>query len=74
MMIVPIFFMMAVTFTALIMKIVQLSKALAAGAGANVFGNGLQLVLAVLVLVLGVCVAVQGISSLFGREKVGKEA
>ncbi|MDR1569576.1 MAG: carbon starvation protein A [Oscillospiraceae bacterium] len=67
-MIIPIFFMIAVTFTALIIKIVQLIQALAQHTGASAFGNGLQLVFAVLVLGLGVCVAGQGVKMLLGRK------
>lgn len=51
-------FMMAVTFTALGMTIVKLSKAfLTTGL---TLGTTLQLVFAVLLLVLGVLVAIQG--------------
>lgn len=74
MMYVPIFFMMGVTFTALIIKIVQLTTALTGGTSASVFNDGLQLVFAVLVLGLGVCVAVQGINSLFTGKKTGVKA
>lgn len=71
---VPIFVMMAVTFTALSIKIVQLSSGLIAGTSASVFGDGLQLVFAVMVLVLGVCVAFQGIKSLVEKKRQGAAA
>ena len=54
-------FMMAVTFTALSMTIVKLSKAFIAG-GLSI-GNTLQLIFAVLLLALGVIVAVQGVKN-----------
>lgn len=58
-------FMMAVTFTALSMTIVKLSKAFIAG-GLSI-GNTLQLIFAVLLLALGVIVAVQGVKKLFEK-------
>ena len=58
-------FMMAVTFTALSMTIVKLSKAFIAG-GLSI-GNTLQLIFAVLLLALGVIVAVQGIKKLLEK-------
>ena len=64
---IPIFFMMAVTFTALGMTIVKLGNAfLTTGLS---FGNTLQLVFAVLLLILGVIVAVQGLKKLLGRDE-----
>lgn len=74
MMYVPIFVMMAVTFTALVLKMVQLSSGLISGASANAFGDGLQLVFAVLVFGLGVCIAVQGVKALFTKKAVAKAA
>lgn len=67
---IPMFFMMAVTFTALSMTIVKLSKAFAA-TGLSL-GNTLQLIFAVLLLILGILVAIQGIRKLFEKntEKV----
>ena len=59
---IPMFFMLAVTFTALSMTIVKLGKALFTG-GLDL-GNGMQLVFAVLLLVLGVIVAIQGVQKL----------
>lgn len=58
-------FMMAVTFTALSMTIVKLSKAFIAD-GLSI-GNTLQLIFAVLLLALGVIVAVQGVKKLFEK-------
>ena len=67
---IPMVFMMAVTFTALSMTIVKLSKAFMTS-GLSL-GNTLQLVFAVLLLILGVLVAVQGIRKLL--EKSQKKA
>ena len=64
---IPMAFMMAVTFTALGMTIVKLSKAFVA-TGLS-FGNTLQLIFAVLLLVLGVIVAIQGIKKLMEKSK-----
>lgn len=62
---IPMLFMMAVTFTALSMTIVKLSKAfLTTGLS---LGNTLQLIFAVLLLILGVMVAVQGIQKLLEK-------
>ena len=68
---IPIFVMIAVMFTALIIKIVQLIGVI--GAGTDIFGNCLQLVFAALILGLGVCVAVQGLRQLFSS-RVAKQA
>ena len=57
--------MMAVTFRALSMTIVKLSKAFIAD-GLSI-GNTLQLIFAVLLLALGVIVAVQGVKKLFEK-------
>ncbi len=59
---IPMCFMIAVTFTALGMRIYQLGTALAS-VGLSV-GNTLQLMIAVLLLILGVLVAIQGIRKL----------
>lgn len=66
----PMVFMMAVTFTALGMTIVKLSKAFMT-TGLDL-GNSLQLIFAVLLLILGVLVAIQGIKKLL--EKPEKES
>lgn len=65
---IPMVFMMAVTFTALSMTIVNLTGQLFAGS--LTLGLGLQLVFAVLLLALGIIVAVQGIRALAGKEPV----
>ena len=62
---VPMFFMMAVTFTALGMTIYKLSGAFAT-TGLSL-GNTLQLIFAILLLILGVIVAVQGVKKLFQK-------
>ena len=64
---IPMFFMMAVTFTALTMTIIKLGTALTT-TGLSL-GNTLRLIFAVLLLLLGVIVAVQGIKKL--TEKSG---
>lgn len=66
----PMFFMMAVTFTALSMTIYKLSTTLFT-AGLSL-GSTLQLIFAVLLLLLGIIVAVQGIHKL--TEKAEKAA
>lgn len=63
---VPMFFMMAVTFTALAMTIYTLSGALVTTG--LTLGNTLQLIFAVLLLILGVLVAIQGTQKLFGKQ------
>ena len=63
----PMLFMMAVTFTALTMTIVKLSKAFV-NTGLTL-GTTLQLVFAVLLLLLGVIVAIQGIQKLFEKKQ-----
>lgn len=62
---IPMGFMMAVTFSALGITIVKLSKAFVAG-GLTI-GTTLQLVFAVLLLLLGVIVAIQGIKKLIEK-------
>lgn len=64
---IPMTFMMAVTFTALSMTIVKLSKAFFTTG--LTLGNTLQLIFAVLLLILGVLVAVQGIKKLFEKKE-----
>ena len=59
---VPMFFMMAVTFTALTMTIVKLVSALTTTG--LTLGSTMQLIFAVLLLILGVIVAIQGIKKL----------
>lgn len=62
----PMFIMLAVTFTAIIFKIVELVSGFSK---AVVPGNVLQLVFAVLLLLLGVMVAVEGLKKLFENKK-----
>ena len=68
---VPMVFMMAVTFTALGMTIVKLSKAFVT-TGLDL-GNSLQLIFAVLLLILGVLVAIQGIKKLLEKPEIKKQ-
>ena len=65
MLIIPMVFMMAVTFTALSMTIVKLSKAFIT-TGLSL-GNTLQLVFAILLLILGIIVVIQGIKKLLQK-------
>ena len=67
---IPMAFMMAVTFTALSMTIIKLSKAFMT-TGLSL-GNTLQLVFAVLLLILGVIVAIQGIKKLIEKQDCKK--
>ena len=69
---IPMVFMMAVTFTALSMTIVKLSKAFMT-TGLSL-GNTLQLIFAVLLLILGVIVAVQGVKKLLEKSEEKKAA
>ena len=62
---IPMFVMLAVTFTALGMAISKLTKALFT-TGLDL-GNTLQLIFAVLLLILGVLVAIQGVKKLFEK-------
>lgn len=62
----PMFIMLAVTFTAIIFKIVELISGFST---AVVPGNVLQLVFAVLLLLLGVMVAVEGLKKLFEKKQ-----
>jgi len=60
----PMFIMMAVTFTAIIVKIKDLVTSLSKTFDS---GNAIQLTFAVLLLLLGVMVAVEGLKKLFGK-------
>ena len=66
---IPIFAMIAVTFTALGLTIYQLSSKLILAISMDIFGDSLQLVFAVLILGLGVFVAIQGTKKLFVRKQ-----
>lgn len=68
MLLAPIFIMVAVTFTALVLKITELSTTLLAGGNVN-SGNVLQLIFAILIFALGICVTAQGLKTLFGSEE-----
>ncbi|MGL4361792.1 MAG: carbon starvation CstA family protein [Cellulosilyticaceae bacterium] len=68
MLIAPIFIMVAVTFTALVLKITELTFAVTSGTGLNT-GNVLQLIFAILIFALGICVTIQGLKVLFGKEE-----
>ena len=65
---VPMVCMLGVTFTALTLKIKSLAFALIQSTSTNAFGDGLQLVFAVLLFILGVIVAVMGIKKLVEKE------
>ena len=65
---VPMVFMMAVTFTALGLTIVKLSKAFVT-TGLSL-GNTMQLIFAALLLVLGIIVAIQGVKKLMEKENI----
>ena len=69
---IPMFFMMAVTFTALGMTIYRLGGQLFTTG--LTFGMTLQLIFAVLLLCLGVIVAIQGIKKLFEKSDKTVEA
>lgn len=69
---IPMFFMMAVTFTALTMTIVSLGTALTT-TGLSL-GNTMQLIFAVLLLGLGVIVAIQGVKKLTEKPEAEKAA
>ena len=62
----PMFIMMAVTFTAIVLKIKELVTSISIAFDS---GNAIQLVFAVLLLILGVMVAIEGLSKLFGKRK-----
>lgn len=62
---IPMFFMMAVTFTALTMTIIKLGTAFVTTG--LTLGNTLQLIFAVLLLILGVIVAIQGVKKLLEK-------
>ena len=65
---VPMVFMMAVTFTALVQKTIALIKNMAAGQ-ATFLVDGLQFIVAILLMVLGVMVALSCLKKLFTVKK-----
>lgn len=66
---IPLGVMMAVTFTALSMTIFSKAKVLVTATSADIFGDVLQLVFATLIVVLGVCVVIDGVKKLFGKDE-----
>ena len=64
---IPMFAMLAVTFTALVQKTIALVGNVAAGK-ATFLVDGLQLIVAILLMVLGVLVALSCFKKLFGKE------
>ncbi len=65
---IPMFAMLAVTFTALVQKTIALVRAIAAHS-ATFLSEGLQLIIAALLMVLGICVAVGCLRKLFTAKK-----
>ncbi len=65
---VPMFMMLAVTFTALVQKTIVLVSNIING-NATVLVDGLQLIVAVLLMILGVMVALSCLKKLFGHEE-----
>lgn len=65
---VPMFAMLAVTFTALVQKTIALVRAIVAHS-ATFLSEGLQLIIAALLMVLGICVAVGCLRKLFTAKK-----
>lgn len=68
MLLLPMICMLGITFTALTFKIISLTGGLLAGTSVNAFGDGLQLVFAVLLFVLGIIVAIMGIHKLLEKK------
>ena len=66
---IPLGVMMAVTFTALSMTIFSKTKVLVTATSADIFGDVLQLVFATLIVVLGVCVVIDGVKKLLGKDE-----
>ena len=64
---VPMFVMLAVTFTALIQKTIALVQTIASGQ-ATFLVDGLQFIVAILLMVLGVLVAFSCLKKLFGKK------
>ncbi|MDD6445867.1 MAG: carbon starvation CstA family protein, partial [Lachnospiraceae bacterium] len=63
---IPMFIMLGVTFTAIILKIRELVISLQAQFAS---GNVIQLVFAILLLILGIIVAVEGLRTLFSKKE-----
>lgn len=66
---IPLGAMLAVTFTALGMTIYNKAVALITSSSADVFGDTLQLVFAILIIILGVCVVIEGFKKLFNKKE-----
>jgi hypothetical protein len=64
---IPMFVMLAVTFTALIQKTIALVQNIASGQ-ATFLVDGLQFIIAILLMVLGVLVAFSCLKKLFGKK------
>ena len=64
---IPMFVMLAVTFTALIQKTIALVQTIASGQ-ATFLVDGLQFIIAILLMVLGVLVAFSCLKKLFGKK------
>lgn len=71
---VPMFFMLAVTFTALVMSVIGIFKKVFVTGGFVFLTDGLQLIVAVLLMVLGLMVAFHGLTKLFGSKQEPAEA
>ena len=65
---VPMGVMMAVVFTALSMTIFGKGKVLFTGTSTNIFGDVLQLVFAIIITILGICVVIDGVKKLLSKE------
>ena len=70
---IPMFAMLALAFTALIQKTIALVKNIAGGQ-ATFLVDGLQFIVAVLLMVLGVLVAFSCLKKLFGKSSAGQAA
>lgn len=68
----PMFIMLAVTFTALIQAFIGICKKLFITGGFVFLTDGLQLIVAVLLVVLGLMVTFHGFKKLYGKEKTAK--
>ncbi len=67
----PMFVMLAVTFTALVQKVIAVIRNVANGS-ATFLVDGLQLIVAVLLMILGVLVAASCLKKLFGKNEPQK--
>lgn len=64
----PMFIMLAVTFTALVQKVISVIRNISNGT-ATFLVDGLQLIVAVLLMILGVLVAASCLKKLFGKKE-----